>query len=159
MSHTTAPDKDISLEGLRHRRPARQARLPPPTSGQRCADFVAEKVGSWRFILLQSIAIIAWIVGNVLAGPNAWDPFPFILLNLLLSFQAAYTAPVIMMSQNRQAVVDRHNAANDYHVNLKAELEIEELHQKIDLLREREIVELVRLVRVLTEKLEAAPRP
>ena len=94
-----------------------------------------------------------------LAGPNAWDPFPFILLNLLLSFQAAYTAPVIMMSQNRQAVVDRHNAANDYHVNLKAELEIEELHQKIDLLREREIVELVRLVRVLTEKLEAAPRP
>jgi len=143
-----------TLEGLRHRRPARQMRLPPPTAGQKCADFVAEKVGSWRFVALQSLAIVAWMTGNALIGPSAWDPFPFILLNLLLSFQAAYTAPVIMMSQNRQAMIDRHNAANDYHVNLKAELEIEELHQKIDLLREQEIVELTRLVRALTEKLE-----
>jgi uncharacterized membrane protein len=88
----------------------------------------------------------------MLAGAAAWDPYPFILLNLLLSFQAAYTAPVIMMSQNRQAEIDRRNAENDYHVNLKAELEIEELHQKIDLMREREIVELIGLVRSLAER-------
>ena len=121
----TVAANGTTLEGLRYRRPARQARLPPPTTGQICADFVAEKVGSWRFVVLQSLAIVVWMIGNALAGPSAWDPFPFILLNLLLSFQAAYTAPVIMMSQNRQAMIDRHNAANDYHVNLKAELEIE----------------------------------
>lgn len=155
---TTASQADLTLKELRRRRPAHSAHVPPPTIGQRCADFVAAKVGSWRFIMLQSIAIAAWMIGNALAGPQAWDPFPFILLNLLLSFQAAYTAPVIMMSQNRQATIDRSNAANDYHVNLKAELEIEELHQKIDLLREREIVELTRLVRMLAEKLEPSPR-
>lgn len=165
MTDTRIPMSPLSAEdlgqlhGLRKRRPARQYRLPQPGAGQRIADLVAGVVGSWRFIVIQSALIAVWMAGNVFAGASAWDPYPFILLNLLLSFQAAYTAPVIMMSQNRQAVVDRHNAANDYHVNLKAELEIEELHQKIDLLREREIVELVRLVRVLTEKLEAAPRP
>lgn len=140
------------LHGLRKRRPARQLRLPPPSAGQRVADLVAVTVGSWRFIVLQSIAIAAWLIGNTYVGPSAWDPYPFILLNLLLSFQAAYTAPVIMMSQNRQSEVDRHNAENDYHVNLKAELEIEQLHQKIDLMREQEIMELVKLVRVLCEK-------
>lgn len=157
-STTSVPTNSATLEGLRQRRPARQHRLPPPTTGQKCADFVAEKVGSWRFIVLQSLAIAAWMIGNALAGPSAWDPSPFILLNLLLSFQAAYTAPVIMMSQNRQAMIDRHNAQNDYHVNLKAELEIEELHEKIDLLREQEIVELTRLVRTLAEKLEPPAR-
>lgn len=148
-----SPEDRHHLTGLRKRRPARVAHPPELTVGQKVADAVARVVGSWNFIILQSMAIAAWIIGNVINGPSAWDPYPFILLNLLLSFQAAYTAPVIMMSQNRQSEVDRRNAENDYHVNLKAELEIEELHQKIDLMREREIMELIKLVRALTDKL------
>ncbi len=167
MTHSRIPVSPLSTEdlgqlhGLRKRRPARQLRLPPPSAGQRVADLVAVTIGSWRFIALQSVAIALWLAGNIYVGPSAWDPYPFILLNLLLSFQAAYTAPVIMMSQNRQSEVDRHNAENDYHVNLKAELEIEQLHQKIDLMREQEIMELVKLVRVLCEKngVSAGPTP
>ncbi len=163
MSHSRVPASPLSaddlskLHGLRKRRPALQPRLPPPSAGQRVADLVAVTVGSWRFIVLQSVAIAAWLIGNTYVGSSAWDPYPYILLNLLLSFQAAYTAPVIMMSQNRQSEVDRHNAENDYHVNLKAELEIEQLHQKIDLMREQEIMELVKLVRMLCEKNGAPP--
>jgi uncharacterized membrane protein len=144
-----------ALTGLRQRRPARQTREHPPTTGVKIADAVARVVGSWRFIMIQTTLLAMWMVGNVMAGPSAWDPFPFILLNLLLSFQAAYTAPVIMMSQNRQSMVDRRNAENDYHVNLKAELEIELLHQKIDLMREQELLELMKLVRSLCEERDA----
>ena len=84
--------------------------VTPPTRGQLLADLVARTVGSWRFIIFQSTAIVAWIVGNVMMAQSAWDPYPFILLNLLLSFQAAYTAPAIMMSQNRQSELDRRHA-------------------------------------------------
>lgn len=129
--------------------------LPPPTRGQRLADLVARTIGSWRFILLQSSAIVLWIGGNVLAGHNAWDPYPFILLNLLLSFQAAYTAPAIMMSQNRQSELDRKHAESDYEVNVKAELEIELLHEKIDLLKEQELQALTQAVRELSTQLQA----
>ena len=96
-----------------------------------------------------------WITGNVLTGSGAWDPYPFILLNLLLSFQAAYTAPAIMMSQNRQSEQDRRHAENDYEINVKAELEIELLHDKIDLLKERELLALTDAVRDLSAKLES----
>jgi uncharacterized membrane protein len=126
-----------------------------PTLGQRVADRVAATVGSWTFITVQSLLITAWIVWNLLNGSHAWDPYPFILLNLVLSFQAAYTAPAIMMSQNRQAEIDRQNASNDYEVNVKAELEIELLHEKIDLLREQEIRDLSAAVRALSEQLNA----
>lgn len=124
------------------------------TRGQRLADRVAATIGSWRFILIQSSAIAVWIVGNVLTGSKSWDPYPFILLNLLLSFQAAYTAPAIMMSQNRQSELDRRHAQNDYAVNVKAELEIELLHEKIDLMKERELLLLARAVKDLAAKLE-----
>jgi uncharacterized membrane protein len=94
-------------------------------------------------------------VYNLLApSDKAWDPYPFILLNLFLSFQAAYTAPAIMMSQNRQATVDRQQAQNDYEVNVKAELEIELLHQKVDLMKERELLELTQAIRELSARLE-----
>jgi uncharacterized membrane protein len=119
---------------------------------------VAATVGSWRFIILQSFLIVAWIIWNTLTGPHAWDPYPFILLNLVLSFQAAYTAPAIMMSQNRQAEIDRLHANSDYEVNVKAELEIELLHQKIDLLREQEIRDLSMAIRSLTEQLQTQSR-
>ncbi|NBO15180.1 MAG: DUF1003 domain-containing protein [Betaproteobacteria bacterium] len=119
---------------------------------------MAATVGSWRFIILQSFLIVAWIIWNTLTGPHAWDPYPFILLNLVLSFQAAYTAPAIMMSQNRQAEIDRLHANSDYEVNVKAELEIELLHQKIDLLREQEIRDLSMAIRSLTEQLQTQSR-
>jgi uncharacterized membrane protein len=115
---------------------------------------VASTIGSWRFILFQSSAIAMWITGNVMVGENAWDPYPFILLNLLLSFQAAYTAPAIMMSQNRQSELDRRHAQNDYEVNVKAELEIELLHDKIDILKEQELLALTQAVQDLTEQVQ-----
>lgn len=122
------------------------------TRGQRLADRVAATIGSWRFILIQSTVITCWITGNVLVGQGAWDPYPFILLNLLLSFQAAYTAPAIMMSQNRQSELDRRHAQSDYEINVKAELEIELLHDKIDVLKEQELLALSQAVRDLSEQ-------
>ncbi len=94
------------------------------TRGQRAADWIARSVGSWRFIITQSILLTLWAILNITAWIQHWDPYPFILMNLLLSLQAAYTAPMIMMSQNRQAARDRLEAHNDYLINLKAEAEI-----------------------------------
>ena len=94
------------------------------TFGQRISDRVANIVGSWPFIIAQSILLILWIILNVAAVIRHWDPYPFILMNLVLSMQAAYTAPIIMMSQNRQADRDRLEAHNDYVINQKAEEEI-----------------------------------
>ena len=127
---------------------------PVLTLGQRVADRVANTMGSWTFITGQSLIILGWISYNLLQDTQSWDPYPFILLNLVLSFQAAYTAPAIMMSQNRQAQVDRLQAGNDYEVNVKAELEIELLHQKIDLMREQEIKTLTVLVSNLTRQIQ-----
>ncbi|WP_211187466.1 DUF1003 domain-containing protein [Neoroseomonas marina] len=119
------------------------------------ADAVASTVGSWRFIIVQTGLITAWITGNAIFGGGAWDPYPFILLNLLLSFQAAYTAPVIMMSQNRQADIDRDRALADYQVNIRAEAEIALLHEKIDLMRERELIELTHLLKAALARIES----
>ncbi|GFE58802.1 DUF1003 domain-containing protein [Geobacter sp. AOG1] len=94
------------------------------TFGQRAADWIAEKVGSWEFIIGQSALLTIWVILNVTAWVRHWDPYPFILMNLVLSLQAAYTAPMIMMSQNRKADRDRIEAHIDYEVNLKAETEI-----------------------------------
>ncbi len=126
------------------------------TTGQRIADTVAAGMGSWRFIIIQSIILLIWIILNVTAFVEQWDPYPFILLNLALSFQAAYAAPFIMMSQNRQQDIDRKAAENDYQVNVKAELEIEALHQKIDELRETEVLNLTQAVKELTTLLGQA---
>ena len=133
---------------------AEHLEAPPLTRGQRLADGVAATIGSWRFIVIQSTAIALWITGNVLVGANSWDPYPFILLNLLLSFQAAYTAPAIMMSQNRQSELDRRHAQSDYEINVKAELEIELLHEKIDILKEQELLALTQAVRELSAQLD-----
>jgi uncharacterized membrane protein len=123
------------------------------TVGQRIADTVAATMGSWNFINIQSLILLVWIVLNITAYVQQWDPYPFILLNLALSFQAAYAAPFIMMSQNRQQDIDRKSAEHDYQVNVKAELEIELLHQKIDQLRETEVLQLTQAVKELTELL------
>ncbi|MCJ7679396.1 MAG: DUF1003 domain-containing protein [Candidatus Aminicenantes bacterium] len=99
--------------------------------GQRASDWLASTIGSWKFIIWQSFFFVVWIIINVTAFINHWDPYPFILMNLLLSTQAAYTAPVIMMSQNRQAVKDRIEAHNDYLINIKAEEEIRAILEQL----------------------------
>ena len=101
--------------------------------------------------------MVVWLALNIVAWTEHWDPYPFILLNLVLSFQAAYTAPVILMSQNRQSAIDRDAAEHDYDVNLKAELEIELLHQKLDLLREEEIGRLIQIIERLEARLSNSP--
>lgn len=132
---------------LRHK-PA----VPPRTYGEYLADRIAAIVGSWRFIIVQSILLALWIFLNVIAWMQHWDPYPFILLNLVLSFQAAFTAPILMMAQNRQSAIDRQKAQLDYDVNLRAELDIEALHQKMDLLRQEDITRLVTLLELLTKE-------
>lgn len=148
------------LSDLRHmRRHARKTKPHDPAAlslGQRLADMVASGMGSWAFIITQSTLLFLWIIYNIYAG-KPFDPFPFILLNLMLSFQAAYAAPFIMMSQNRQSEIDRKRAIADYDINCKAELEIEQLHAKLDDLRQQEIARLQKIIEELTEKL-ALPR-
>jgi uncharacterized membrane protein len=124
------------------------------TLGQRIADQVAATMGSWPFIIIQTCILAVLIVLNVTAFVERWDPYPFILLNLALSFQAAYAAPFIMMAQNRQQDIDRKEAETDHKINVKAELEIELLHQKIDQLREKEVLSLTQAVTDLTELLK-----
>lgn len=117
------------------------------TLGQRVADQVAVFGGSWTFILLFLAILATWIgvnTGMLVSARRVFDPYPFIFLNLLLSMIAALQAPVIMMSQNRQAMLDRAHAEADYEVNLKAEIEIVHLHEKLDDLREARWAELVR---------------
>lgn len=102
------------------------------TLGQRASDWIATKVGSWQFIITQSIILTVWAILNVTAWVQHWDPYPFILMNLVLSLQAAYTAPMIMMSQNRKADRDRIEAHVDYEVNLKAETEIRVILENLE---------------------------
>ena len=151
------PIKD-SLVNKSARAEKRRAKAEKPfeasTLGQRMADTVATWVGSWRFVIIQSSLLAAWIVFNAMSSQRV-DPYPFVLLNLLLSFQAAYTAPIIMMSQNRQGEIDRKRAIDDFDINCKAEVEIETLHAKIDMMREQEIAQLTAAVDRLTRLLEA----
>ena len=102
------------------------------STGDRAADLFASAVGSWRFIIIQSFVLAAWIGLNVTAWMRHWDPYPFILLNLALSFQAAYAAPIIMMSQNRQAAKDRLMAEQDYQINTKAEDELKAVMKHLE---------------------------
>ncbi|ANE50693.1 DUF1003 domain-containing protein [Flavisolibacter tropicus] len=127
-------DEESIVENLLH---------PPQeilTPGQTISDKVARFGGSWTFIITFLLILVAWIVYNSLLPNNErFDPYPFILMNLVLSCIAALQAPIIMMSQNRQEEKDRQRAQNDYMVNMKAELEIRSLHQKIDLLLQEQM--------------------
>ena len=125
------------------------------TLGQRMSDQIAEIGGSWTFILWFAFFLAVWMAVNVVMGLNrAFDPYPFILLNLVLSTLAAVQAPIIMMSQHRQEARDRLRAQNDYRVNLKAELEIRHLHEKIDHLVIRQWERLAEIQRIQVELLE-----
>lgn len=129
------------------------------TFGERAADSVAAFGGSWTFIFIFAAVLLGWVILNtfILAKRgDAFDPYPYILLNLFLSMLAAIQAPIIMMSQNRKAARDRLDAEHDYEVNLKAELEIRNLHEKLDELRERKWTELIEIQQqqiLLLEKL------
>ena len=128
------------------------------TRGQRWADFIAQFGGSWRFISIFGVFLGVWIFLNVLAGLRAPDPYPFILLNLVLSCLAAIQAPVIMMSQNRKDAKDRARSEHDYKVNLKAELEIRHLHEKMDFLLKQQSQRLFALQELQIELMEELGR-
>ncbi|OAX57826.1 DUF1003 domain-containing protein [Xanthomonas graminis] len=128
--------------------------------GERIADRVAEVGGSWSFIISFGVCLLLWIVLNSVVLGGGFDPYPYILLNLCLSCLAAIQAPVIMMSQNRQAAVDRLRAQNDYEVNIKSELEILQVHETLNQLREQDWATLVdlqnRQIAMLQQLLERA---
>jgi uncharacterized membrane protein len=129
------------------------------TFGEHLSDRIAEFGGSWKFLITFGAVIFVWIGANIaLLATRAFDPYPFILLNLILSCLAAVQAPVIMMSQNRAEARDRLRAENDYKVNLKAELEIRHLHEKIDHLLRRQYNRLFEIQQIQIELLEALGR-
>ncbi|MFZ5982389.1 MAG: DUF1003 domain-containing protein [Patescibacteria group bacterium] len=117
------------------------------TLGQRCADGITAIVGSWKFIIIQSVILVIWIILNVVAWINHWDPYPFILLNLALSFQAAFTAPIILMSQNRTAERDRKKAEADLATDRKAEREIQDIQRKLEELDRKKISEILKILK------------
>ena len=115
--------------------------------GDKVADSVANGIGSWRFIIWQTIIVICWMIVNVISFIKHWDPYPFILLNLIFSTQAAYAAPIIMMSQNRQNERDRIQAQHDYQINIDAKNEIEafQIHlSKIETEKLDKIIEMLK---------------
>ncbi len=134
MSAASIPEKSVidRWERMRLRHSHRHAPLrnvneaaaQSMTFGERASDAFAATMGSWKFIIIQSVLLVIWVVLNITAYAEHWDPYPFILLNLALSLEAAYAAPIIMMSQNRQADKDRLAAEEDYKVNTKAEEEL-----------------------------------
>ncbi len=117
------------------------------TLGARVADSTASLIGSWRFIIIQTIVVIVWMFLNVVAFTSHWDVYPFVLLNLLFSTQAAYAAPIIMMAQNRQNDRDRYHAREDYRTNLRAKKEIEELQKSLARIESEKLDKILELIK------------
>ena len=116
------------------------------TVGDRVADAVATGMGSWRFIIIQTIFVLIWMALNVIGFINHWDAYPFILLNLIFSTQAAYAAPIIMMSQNRQSARDRIQAQEDYQTNIDAKKEIEALQVHLNMLETEKLDKIIAML-------------
>ena len=119
------------------------------TRGDRLADRLTKVLGSWRFIVIQTVMILIWVGVNLLAYFSQWDPYPFILLNLLFSVQSAYAAPIIMMAQNRQGERDRIQAYEDYRTNLEAKMEIEELEIKLSRMETEKLDKIITMLQEL----------
>ena len=161
LSHDTA-ELDHLEEAVLHSLGKRELLSPkletefdePETIGAAIADKVASFGGSWTFIISFGLILLVWITSNALLAQRAFDPYPFILLNLVLSTLAALQAPVIMMSQNRQEVKDRKRAESDYMVNLKAELEIRFVHEKLDHLLYRQMQNLMEMQEIQIDTLK-----
>ena len=117
------------------------------TYGQRIADSVANGMGSWGFIIAQSIFVVIWMALNVIGFIQHWDPYPFILLNLIFSTQAAYAAPIIMMAQNRQSQRDRLQVQADYDTNLEAKKEIEALQLQLNKIETEKLDEIMKMLK------------
>ncbi len=117
--------------------------------GHRLADAVANGMGSWRFIIFQTILVALWMIMNLVGYCYHWDAYPFILLNLVFSTQAAYAAPIIMMSQNRQNDRDRKQAQADYTTNIEAKLEIEALTEKLNTIEVEKLDKIIALLQEL----------
>ncbi|MBK9034220.1 MAG: DUF1003 domain-containing protein [Myxococcales bacterium] len=154
-------EHDIALRAANHIAIADEVeRGTAPSPGQRAADRVALIGGSWRFVLGFSAFIVCWcVVNGVVLATGAFDPFPFILLNLMLSCLAALQAPIIMMSQARMAEIDRARAAQDFRINLKSELEIAGLHEKLDHVLHQQWDRMVELQDLQLEILEELRKP
>ncbi|NCX95531.1 MAG: DUF1003 domain-containing protein [Chitinophagia bacterium] len=120
--------------------------------GDKVADIVAKEMGSWRFIIIQTIIVLLWMALNVVAFCAHWDVYPFILLNLVFSTQAAYAAPIIMMAQNRQNERDRAQAHADFHTNVKAKKEIDFIQEKLCRLEEEKIDKILKLLEDMDAK-------
>ncbi len=116
------------------------------TTGQRIADIVAKGMGSWTFIIWQSVFVVIWMALNVIGLLNHWDAYPFILLNLIFSTQAAYAAPIIMMAQNRQNERDRVQAQEDYRTNVEAKLEIEALQKQLNNIEVEKLDKIIKML-------------
>lgn len=114
--------------------------------GQRASDKITRIVGSWKFIIIQSIILVIWIILNIAAWANHWDPYPFIFLNLALSFQAAYTAPIILMSENRELDRERKKTAIDLATDRKSGREISELKIQLERLEKEKIDKILRII-------------
>jgi uncharacterized membrane protein len=146
--------ESIRREEILARKLMREDEKKRGTFGQRAADRLARFGGSWTFLILFACILAIWIALNAIRGGRAFDPFPFILLNLILSCLAAVQAPIIMMSQNRQETRDRKRSESDYQVNLKAELEIRSLHEKIDHLLDHQWHYLMEIQQIQLELME-----
>lgn len=116
------------------------------TTGAKIADWVAKGMGSWKFIIWQTIIVVVWMFLNIVAYVQHWDPYPFILLNLIFSTQAAYAAPIIMMSQNRQSERDRIQAQEDYNTNIEAKKEIEALQIQLSKIETEKLDKIISLL-------------
>jgi len=120
--------------------------------GERLADSVASGMGSWRFIIIQTVIVLAWMALNVVAFMDHWDPYPYILLNLLFSTQAAYAAPIIMMAQNRQNDRDRAQADEDFRTNVAAKKEIEDLQIRLNAIDAEKLDKILALLEKMDSK-------
>ncbi len=124
-----------------------QKHIATSSIGDRLSDSVAKSMGSWKFIIWQTVIVIIWMVLNVVAFVRHWDPYPFILLNLIFSTQAAYAAPIIMMAQNRQTQRDRIQADSDYQTNLEAKREIEALQIQLNKIETDKLDMIIKMLR------------
>lgn len=132
--------------GVKHTKNWHHAHKASMTIGERIADMVASGMGSWRFIIIQTVLVVAWMTLNVIGIMQHWDVYPFVLLNLLFSTQAAYAAPIIMMSQNRSADRDRHQAEADYKTNIEAKEEIEKLQIELTRIENDKLDKIISLL-------------
>jgi len=120
--------------------------------GQRLADSVANGMGSWRFIIIQTVFVLLWMGINVVGYINHWDPYPYILLNLVFSTQAAYAAPIIMMAQNRQNERDRAQANDDFKTNIEAKKEIEQLQIRLNAIETEKLDKILAMLEEMDKK-------